>query len=298
VYSETTWKATDKLRVTGGLRANYYDFHVGVYPDSGVTGFDAAGNASSSDLLPKVGLAYSINKQVELYANWGRGAHSNDARAVTQKSLDVKGLAAGTGYEAGARFEIGDFKLTAAYWWLNLSSELIFVGDSNAVEPRGASHRHGYELTAFWRPQNWLAIDATYNGSTARYDEVQDDPDFGLTATGSQGRYIEGSVESSGQLGIAATKGPWEVSARLRYLGPYALVPSGVQRAEAEKMLNARLAYKFPHITLYGEVLNVLNGNGKDIVYYYESIYSSTGFDRYSRAEEPRTVRVGLKYEF
>jgi outer membrane receptor protein involved in Fe transport len=71
-----------------------------------------------------------------------------------------------------------------------------------------------------------------------------------------------------------------------------------VQRADAETMFNARLAYKFPHITLYGEVLNVLNAQGKDIVYYYESMYSPTGYDRYSRSEEPRTLRVGVKYEF
>lgn len=299
-YSEATWRVTDDLRLTGGVRANYYDFDVEVRPGSGQSGYDAVGHVTDSNFTPKVGVAYAINNQVELYGNWGRGAHSNDARAVTQKELGVEGLAGGDGYEAGARFEIGDFKISAAYWWLNLSSELIFVGDSNAVEPKGASKRHGYELTAFWRPIEWLAIDAVFTGSTARYKDVQDDPDFvdDVTTPDYRGRYIEGAVENAGELGVAAIEGPWELSARLRYLGGYPVVPSGRLKADAETMLNVRAAYKWSHITLYGEVLNVLDHEGKDIVYYYESIYSPTGFDRYSRAEEPRTLRVGLKYEW
>jgi outer membrane receptor protein involved in Fe transport len=297
LYGETTWSITDALRANGGLRVNYYDFDVNVVPGSGQSGYDAVGHTHDSNVSPKVGLAYTVNGQIELYGNWGRGVHSNDARAVTQQSLGVKGLSGGTGYEAGARFEFGKFKITAAYWWLNLSSELVFVGDTNSVEPRGASQRRGYELVGFWRPVDWLAIDGVYTASHARYDQTQDDPD----SVGS-GRYIEGSVESAGEFGVAAIKGPWELSTRLRYLGAYPLVPSGRFKADAEPMLNVRAAYKFEHIMLYGEVLNVLSHNGKDIVYYYESIYPSStgtpGYDRYSRAEEPRTVRVGVKYEW
>ena len=290
VYAEATWKLSDVLRITGGLRGNWYDFDVTVLEGSGIEGQNSVGHATSANLTPKIGVAYAFSDKVELYGNWGRGAHSNDARAVVQKSLGVEGLASGTGYEAGARFEVGDFKITTAYWWLNLSSELIFVGDSNAVEPKGASKRHGYEVVLFWRPREWLAIDGVYTGSNARYNDVQDDG----------GTRIEGSVESAGELGIAAIKGPWEVSARLRYLGGYPLVPNNNSpelNADAETMLNLRLAHTFKHITLYGEVLNVLDHKGKDIVYYYENAYDPAG-GRVSRAEEPRTVRAGLKYEF
>ncbi len=290
VYTEATWKPTDALRITGGLRGNWYDFNVEVLEGSGPEGENSVGHATSSNLTPKVGVAYAVSKNVELYGNWGRGAHSNDARAVVQKSLGVEGLSNGVGYEAGARFEVGDFKITAAYWWLNLSSELIFVGDSNAVEPKGASKRHGYELVAFWRPLTWLAIDGVYTGSNAKFNEAQDDGGYS----------IEGSVESAGELGIAAIRGAWEFSARLRYLGPYPLVPNNYLpelNAEGETMLNLRLARKWQHITLYGEVLNVMDHKGKDIVYFYENAYDPDG-GRVSRAEEPRTVRVGLKYEF
>ncbi|MCS6948207.1 MAG: TonB-dependent receptor, partial [Steroidobacteraceae bacterium] len=239
LYSAATWRVTDNLRFIGALRANYYDFEVNVRPGSGQAGFDAAGSVSDRNVTPKFALAYSPNRRVEFYGSWGRGAHSNDARAVTQRQLGVQGLAGGVGYEAGARFEIGRFNIAAAYWWLNLWSELIFVGDSNAVEPKGASRRRGYELTAFWRPLDWLAIDAVYTGSSARYREFKDDPDFvdAVAAPFYRGRFVEGAIENAGQLGVAAVKGPWEFSARLRYLGAYPLVPSGRLRADEETML-------------------------------------------------------------
>ena len=300
VYSEALWRPIQDLRITVGLRGDFYRFDVGARSGTGEIGYENVGKRNDHSTSPKVGVAYSLNKHVELYGNWGQGVHSNDARGVVRADSEIKGLALGTGYEGGARFEYGDFKISAAYWWLDLSSELIFVGDDNSVEPRGASKRHGYELVSFWRPQPWLAIDAVYTGSQAHYAQETDG-----------GYDIEGSVKSAGELGVAATKGPWEFSARLRYLGGYPLLPDNSERAEGETMLNLRAARKFSHVTLYGELLNALDHHGKDVVYYYGTNVAgvdpapdannldSTRIDgRVSRAEEPRTVRVGVKYEF
>jgi len=293
VYVEANWHATDALRLMGGLRGDLYQFSVdAINPTS------SAGSESDSQVSPKLGAAYIVNDQVELYANWGQGFHSNDARGVTNAVTPQQGLVKGDGYEGGFRWEVGNFRFSAAYWWLNLSSELIFVGDSNAVEPRGGSERDGYELVAFWKPYPWLGIDAVFTGSNARYTELQEGED-GLTGT-----HIEGSVENAGELGIAAVKDRWEGSMRLRYLGEYPLVPSNELRADAEIMLNLRLAWKPGHFTVYGEVLNLLDDTGKDIVYYYPTHVPGITpvgdqiATRLSRAEEPRTVRVGVKYEF
>jgi hypothetical protein len=53
---------------------------------------------------------------------------------------------------------------------------------------------------------------------------------------------------------------------------------------------------------VYGELLNVFNKRGKDIVYWYESYLPAIDAEpvagRVSRVEEPRTVRVGLRYRF
>jgi outer membrane cobalamin receptor len=285
VYTEATWRPVKNLRFNAGLRGDLYDLKVNANPGSG--DIENIGKDTDTIASPKLGAAFIVSDQIEVYANWGQGFHSNDARGVVNKEAPVPALVRGTGYESGVRYEQGSFKLSATYWWLDLSSELIFVGDSNSVEPKGGADRKGYEVVAFWRPLPWLGIDAVYTGSQARYKNPEE----------AGGKYVEGAVENSGEIGIAATPNNWELSARLRYLGAYPLLPDNSERAKAETMLNLRLAYDFERVTVYGELLNVLDHESKDIVYYYENAFDPQG-GRVSRAEEPRSIRVGLKYKF
>lgn len=285
LYAEATWRPIEALRLMAGMRGDYYEFDVSA--NTGAGDVENVGAKSDKTYSPKLGVAYAISDAVEVYGNWGQGFHSNDARGVVKLTEPVPGLVLGTGYETGVRWEAERFNVSLTHWWLNLSSELIFVGDDNTVEPKGSSHRRGWELVAFWRPIEWLGIDAVYTRSRARYDDEQD----------GGGLHVEGGVESAGELGISASPGNWELSARLRYLGPYALLPDNSERSERETMLNLRAAYNWDHLSLYGEVLNVLDHDGKDIVYFYESFYDPDG-GRVSRAEEPRSVRAGLKYRF
>ncbi len=294
-FVEAAWRPTDRMRLTAGARGDIYRFDVdAINPES------FAGRSTASRVSPKLGIAYALSRRVELYGNWGRGFHSNDARGVVNDEEPVPGLVRGTGYETGLRYELGPLRLTTTYWWLDSSSELVFVGDTNSVEPMGASNRRGYELVAFWRPVSWLGVDAVYTGSRARF--VEDD----------EGRYIDGAVENAGSLGLAAVRGPWEASMRVRYLGSYPLLPDNSRRASAETTLNLRGAYTFQRTTVYADLFNALNRRGKDIVYWYEAHVE--GFDppglgaddidcdivncRMSRAMEPRTVRVGVRVAF
>jgi outer membrane receptor protein involved in Fe transport len=300
LYAEGSWSPLAPLRLNAGLRADGYRFAVdAINPSS------SAGTKDDHQFSPKLGVAWKLSDRVELYGNWGRGFHSNDARGVVNAATPVPGLVAGTGYEAGARFEQGTFRLTAAYWWLNVASELIFVGDANAVEPKAGAQRHGYELVAFWKPIEGVGIDAVYTGSSARYRDLQQDPDFDpATAPTLQGHDVEGSMRSAGEFGASIVRGKWEASARLRYLGPYPLVPSGTQQAPGETMVNLRGAWKPGRYMVYAELLNVFNDKGNDIVYYYGTFVpgvSAPGTEmatRLSRAVEPRTLRFGVKIEF
>jgi outer membrane receptor protein involved in Fe transport len=287
VYSEAQWEPIDRMRVTAGLRADYFDFNV----RARMPGLDE-GSRNDSAVSPKIAAAYRINPRVELYANWGRGFHSNDARGVVNTATPVQGLSTGEGEEVGARFEFGAFNITTTYWWLSLDSELHFVGDSNSVEPGPATDRRGYEVVAFWRPLSWVALDAVWTGSRARY---VDSPD---------GSYVAGAVENAGEFGVSLVRDVWEASVRVRYLGKYPLIEDNSQRADAETGVNLRAAWKPGRVTVYAEVLNILDADGKDIVYFYGA--NVAGLDppgeqvegRVSRAEEPRTLRVGVKYAF
>jgi len=307
-YAEATFRPTDSLRILAGVRGDYYDFEAtanqpgAVTPDSDGT---VVGSKTDTRVSPKLGLAYAASQNVELYANWGKGFHSNDARGVVNPVSPVPGLSPGEGYEAGARFEVRDFWITATHWWLEQDSELIFVGDSNSVEPKGGSERDGYELTFFWRPLDWLGVDAVFTDSTARY------------VANPEGSHVEGAVESAAQLGVAATRNNWEASMRVRYLGPYAMTADNAQRAASSTGVSFRGAYGFDRFELYAELINAFDDDGKDIVYWYEAFVE--GFDdlpanggyasiddidcdvvncRVSRAREPRTLRVGITYHF
>ena len=295
-FAHAVWSLSEQLRLIGGLRADYFDFDV-----SANTAGSADGGETDSKVSPKLGVAYAVNDQLEIYGNWGRGFHSNDARGVVNPTDPVPGLSEGEGYETGLRYSIGSAKITATYWWLDQDSELIFVGDSNSVEPKGGSEREGYELTLFWQPTDWLGVDAVYTDSEARFIDNDEGP------------FVENAVEKSGQIGVSAVKDNWEASARVRYLGPYALVADNSARSEKLTRVSLRGAYHWDAVTIYAEVINLLDDDGKDITYNYPAYIvgldgpaggSADDIDcdvtncRMSRATEPRTLRAGVSYKF
>ena len=294
-YLEATWHATNTLRVIGGVRADYFDFQTSALNSLSVSGTD-----SDTQVSPKMALAWNALDDLELYANWGRGFHSNDARGVVNSIDPVPGLSQGTGKELGGRWTVGDFKFTATYWWLDQDSELIFVGDSNSVEPKGASERDGYEFTLFWQPATWLGIDAVYTHSDARY------------VNNPEGDFVEQAVEEAGQIGISASRNDWDLALRLRYLGPYALTADNTQRSESLTMVSVRGAWHWNNLTAFAEVINLMDTDKKEIVYYYPAY--AAGLDpagqtsedidcdvldcTISRAIVPGNVRLGLAYKF
>jgi outer membrane receptor protein involved in Fe transport len=284
LYGEAEWEALPGLRLVAGLRGDYYGYEVTARDAEAA----ALGEGSGHDTLvsPKLALAYKIAPQVELYANWGRGFHSNDVRgAVTATPVPV--LVSGTGKELGARFQLGKFTLTTTYWWLSLGSELRFVGDSNAVEPTGASSRRGYEIVAFWRPVQWIAIDGNFTASHSRYDN---------------GDHIPNAFENAGQIGISLLPGDWKFSARLRHLGPSPLIEDNSVREDGSNVVNLRGAYTLGRAEFYAELTNAFDSRDKDIAYYYESYIPSVDAapveGRLSRVVEPRTLRIGATMRF
>ena len=283
-YGEAIWRPVDGLRVTGGLRADHYRYDV--HARDAAAAALGQGTGDDTILSPKASIAYAVAPWVELYGNWGQGFHSNDVRgAVTATPVPV--LVRGKGREVGARFQRPHFSFTATYWWLDVDSELRFVGDANSVEPTGASRRHGYELVGFWRPKPWLAIDANYTASHSRY---------------ANGDYIPNAFDNAAQVGVSAVFPTVEGSIRLRHLGPYPLVEDNSVRDKGSTVLNLRLGWKPGRVQLYGELLNVLDSRDKDIAYYYEhfvpAVMAAPAEGRVSRVVEPRTFRAGIRYSF
>ena len=120
---------------------------------------------------PKLGLIFGPWEQTELYLDAGMGYHSNDARGVTahvEPGTDppvpiaaASPLVRTQGAEIGLRSgRIRNLQSTVAFWWLDIASELLFVGDAGTTEPSRPSRRYGVEWTNLYTPTDWLALDA------------------------------------------------------------------------------------------------------------------------------------------
>lgn len=290
VYGEAIWNPVERLMVIGGLRGDWYRFRTRAL--AGATSW--SGIAKDHGLAPKLGLNYEITDGVALYANWGEGFHSNDARGVTNPVDPAPGIVEGTFKEIGARFERGPFILTGVYWWSTIESELIYVGDSGAVEPSDPGRRRGYEITGFVRPTEWLAIDAVWTGSKSRYQGLPEGENF-----------VPGALESSGELGISAIFPEFNAAVRARYLGPHPLIEDNSRRGESTLLINLRAAWTPSNLAgfeIYGELLNVFDSKRHDIDYFYATRLPSEppeGIEDFnSRVVEPQQFRVGIKKTF
>lgn len=290
IYAEAIVRPVERVMLIGGLRGDWYRFRTEALEGDASWG----GVAKDHGIAPKIGVNYEVTDGVALYANWAQGFHSNDARGVTNPDDPAPGVVEGTMKEVGARFERGGLILTGVYWWSYIDSELIYVGDAGAVEPSDPGRRHGYELTAFWKPNSWLALDGVWTGSKAHYVGLPEGEN-----------HVPGALESAGELGISALFPEWNAAVRLRYLGPHALIEDDSVRGESTLLVNLRAAWtpsRFGGWEIYGELLNALDSKAHDIDYFYETRLPGEPAEgiagRNSRIVEPRQVRVGVKKRF
>lgn len=293
--NETRW--TDGFRSIQGLRADAYDFTV----DAGLPA--NSGKASDQMLTPKLSLIFGPWRKTELYLNYGHGFHSNDARGTTirvdpadgvRPVSKVQPLVRTRGYEVGLRSEIlPGWQSTLAFWQLTAASELLFVGDAGTTEASRPSRRYGVEWSNLYVLSDWLALDADFAWSHARFRDH--DPLLG--------DYIPGAVTTTANLGLTLDNlGPWYGALRLRYFGPRPLIEDNSVRSQVSALTNLRLGYKFDRRTqLALDVYNLFDRQANDIEYWYESQLPgevTPQFDRHLHPSEPRTFRLTLSHRF
>ena len=169
-FAEVELYLSNQLRLSLGGRGDFYDFSV----DASIP--QNSGEGDDFIFTPTASLAWRANENLEFYGNYGQGFHSNDVRGAvisvdprTLEAVDpVDVLVRAEGAEIGARLVYESFNFTIAGFWLELDEELVFVGDAGTTEPNDASRRFGIEFSAFWRPVDWMRIDAS-----AAYTDAQ-----------------------------------------------------------------------------------------------------------------------------
>lgn len=294
LFGEVEAALLPNLRLVAGLRSDAIGYNV--RSDLAAN----SGSGSAGIVSPKAALAWKAGDGLEFYANYGEGYHSNDVRGATI-TIDpgsgtpvdrVPVFARSRGAELGARIERGNFNASLVGFWLNLDSELVFVGDAGTTEPKAASRRYGTELALFWRPVQGVTIDGSASWTHARFRGVAAGQDFIPGAT----PFVLGG-------GISAKLTPQlTATARIRHFASAPLIEDGSQRSQATTMVNLGAYWETGRVRIGLDVLNLFDAKDPDISYWYASRLPgelAEGIeDRHIHPVEPRQVRITARISF
>ena len=293
-FANLQFSLTDRLRASVGLRLDFYDFEVDALRAQN------SGSKNESLWQPKVNIAYGVNENLELYANYGEGFHSNDARAAINTidpatgnpsdTLDI--LVQGEGSELGFRYDtLEGFNFSVAWFELDLDSELVFVGDAGTTEPSDPSRRNGIELNSFWEFTEALVFDFTATKSDGHFR--------GLPSG-------ENSIPDAHDLVVAAgltyhNPNGWTSSLRVRHFDDAALTEDESVKKDGSTLVHFGVSYAQESWELGLDIINLLDQEDDDIAYWFESrmIGETASFkDIHFHPSNPRAVRALLKYKF
>ncbi|MDX8130176.1 TonB-dependent receptor plug domain-containing protein [Methylomonas sp. OY6] len=311
-YFKNTTHWHDKVRTIAGLRGDFINNDVEVLASGSGTAETNAANSGSRGkamISPKLSLVVGPWYNTEYFANIGYGYHSNDARGTTLQVHPVTGTefdpdgntvsprirpaAWSRGGEVGARTNIiPGLNSTFALWWLQSSEELVFVGDAGTTEVNGKSQRYGIEFTNYYKPTEWLTLDADYALTTAQFNKAPD---------GATNKYIPNSVGrviSAGAL-IEAPNGLFG-TLRFRHFGSVPLDESGAVWAGDTNIANLGAGYKQKQYKFEVDIFNILGSQSNDIAYNYEYNYPNgvSGAGLMKHPVEPRMVRGTITVNF
>lgn len=293
-YAEAELSWSERLRTTIGLRGDFYSWTVDA--------LRAENSGSGSDIVvnPKFGIAYNINNAWEIYANYGGGFHSNDVRAA-ELSVDpltgdpaepFDGLVDARGAETGFRAVLSDrLNFSATLFYLELDSELTFVGDAGTTEPNDATERTGVEAAVFWHATDKLVLDASAAKTKARFKYAPDGRDR-----------IPDAQETIAGFGATLTLDNGLIgSLRARHFGDAPLTEDNSVRKSGATLVNLGTSYSLGNFVLGLDVLNVLDVASNDIEYFYESRLRNEPAgvaDIHFHPVEKREFRFKIKYLF
>jgi outer membrane receptor for Fe3+-dicitrate len=167
VFVNEMFRFNSHFRIELGARYDYFVFDVEDLLPSDSTRTNYSGFNYQSAINPKLNLIYTVNDNLQFFFNTGSGFHSNDARSVVQdKNQHQLPLAVTT--ELGTLFHIKKTVVSAAIWAMDLSNELVYVGDDGTTENKGASRRYGFDISGRTQILPWLFLDIDFNLSNGR----------------------------------------------------------------------------------------------------------------------------------
>jgi hypothetical protein len=288
VFYELAWRMTDRWRSVLGIRGDYYWAEV-ESDNPANSGDDGDGIVS-----PKASLIYTVSDTTELYLSGGFGFHSNDARGKTitvdpetgEPVAPVDPLVQSKGAEIGLKTVWLDrWNASLALWYLDLDSELLFVGDAGTTEPSGASERWGIEFNNFWVINEVWTLEADLAWTDAQFQDAPGEDEI----PGALPFVATGAISAVYPNGLFG-------SFRLRYFDGAPLIEDGSVEGESATMVNLSLGWGNETWRIQADILNLFDSTDKDIQYFYASRLPGEPADGvediHFHVFEPRQLRV------
>jgi hypothetical protein len=289
VFYELAWHMNERWRSVLGIRGDYFDFDV--TSDNPLN----SGDDSDSIVSPKASLIYMLTDTSELYLSGGYGFHSNDARGTTitidpgtGEPVDpVDPLVQSKGVELGLKtLWFDSWNSSIALWYLELDSELLYVGDAGGTEASGASERWGVEFNNFWAINDIWTLEADFAWTDSKFS---DEPSAANDIPGALPFVATGALSAEYPSG-------WFGSFRIRYFDGAPLIEDGSVEGDSSTMANLAIGWSNDRWRFQADVLNLFDSDDKDIQYFYGSRLPGEPMDGvediHYHVFEPRQIRV------
>lgn len=254
VYANEVFRFSEHFRAEIGGRYDYFIFDVEDQLGNDSTHTNYSGFNYQTLLSPKLNLIYSPTDHLNFFFNAGSGFHSNDARSVVQQQGEHE-LPRAVGAEVGTLLHLGNrFVASLALWEMDLTNELVYVGDDGTTEDKGPSRRTGIDISGRLQITNWLFEDADVNLSK----NVFIDKLYGTQLLTEYYLPLAPTATSAGGL-TAKFKNGFETGVRYRYLASRPANESNSVSARAYNVFDLIANYKTKHYKLGLVVENLTN---------------------------------------
>ena len=213
-----------------------------------------SGYKGQAQLSPKATAVLMPVDAWDLFANYGRGFHSNDARTLLAGQATTL-LAAATGYELGTTVRpIPGLSVSAMGFLIDLASELTIDGDTATTSPAGATRRYGFELAGRYNFDRRIYADLSFTTAHGRFTDATDVAAGTVYLPDAPVRTFSASVggrQPAGPVTLIGSVTVRSMSDRYGDPGPTPLVETGWT------VVNAEAGVRWKHLELVADLLNV-----------------------------------------
>jgi TonB family protein len=254
VYAEEEVRPAHWLRFVLGARGDRVDAATNNESQTAVD--KVSGYAGQSQFSPKASAVVSPIEAWDLFANYGRGFHTNDARTLFLGQGTTL-IAPATGYELGTTVRpIEGLSLSAVGFLIDLTSELTIDGDTASTSPSGPTRRYGVELTGRYNFDNRIYADVAFTAAHGRFTDAADVAAGSVLLPDAPIRTFSASVGGRQPVGPVTLLGSVVVrsmSDRYGDPGPMPLIEKGWT------VVNAEAGARWKNFELVADLLNVGN---------------------------------------